>query len=295
MRNSLVFWAKTRSGDELFLGAPCKAVLKKDRGAADMLTVEFTADSPWENLRTISGFMGGDLFFAGIVDEEITALDKFGMTVALVCRSISGILMDNEVHPAVFRDPSLSFIEAKFLSPLGFSVESGDMRSKKGELTVKKGTSVMTLLMDFCSKYFGTEPVFDYSGKIFCDGSVPKKSVVIGNLLSREITEENYKIISEYYGRNTVSGGYTAKFTNPNGEGIARRRYINTPKKIDFSTKIKVKVKADGLINGNIGDRAITDFCPSGQILSLRYTLDSDGETTEIVFEYTENELLCEK
>ena len=287
--DSLTFWAKTKEQDELFLGAPSQAVLKKDRGAADMLTVKFISDSPWENLRTISGFTGGELFFYGIVDEQITRLDKFGMTTTLVARSISGVLMDNEVAPTTFRDPSLRFIEAKFLVPLGFSVAKGDMKSKKGELTVKKGTSVMTLLKDFCSKYFGTDPVFDYDGKVYCDGSVPKKSFVIRDVLSREISEENYKVISEYWGRNTVSGGYTAKFTNPNAMGISRKRYINTCEKIDFSTKIKVRIKAIGFINASIGDDIITDFCPRGQMLSMKYTLDDEGETTEIAFEYRDN------
>lgn len=284
MEEAVVFWGENRGGGEILLGAPLRMEIKKDRGAADMLTVMFPAVEMWENIRSIYGYKAEDhsLVFSGLVDEQTALFGGGGIKVEIIARSLAALLIDNEVMPQTIRNPSLAFISRQFLEPLGLRAAAGDTAARSGELVIKKGTSVMSLLYEFCRVFLGTEPYVTGDGLVFCTGGPASRRIRPNQFLSWEISDKNCEILSEVWAKNSETGGYTARFVNPQANGIVRRRYTDNPGNVDFSVRRQVKAAVPGLIKVDIFDTAELPMGITGTVTGVKISGGDGGFTTYI-------------
>lgn len=284
MKDKFVFWGVDDLGKEMLLGVPMEIELKKDNGAANQLTVSFVATSVWSNIRTMTGYYENDVIFSGIIDEQSWEMTDNGYIIEFIARNKKALLLDNEVMPQVIYNPSLSIISRRFLEPLGFTVESGNLISMSGELSISKGTSAYQVLEDFCETYLGTYPIITEDGKIYCGENPFEKHHNISRVETLKVVESNYDIISQYYGKNSLSGAYTARYTNPYANGITRVRYIDDASNIDFTVSREVTATINGFININVYDTVTMDYgIVMARVESVTYTMDDNGRTTKIV------------
>lgn len=290
MEEAVIFWGENKSGSEILLGAPLRMEIKKDRGAADMLTILFPAADIWENIRSIYGYRAEShgLVFSGLVDEQTALFGGDGIRIEMVARSLAALLIDNEVMPQTIRNPSLAFISRHFLEPLGLRAAAGDMAARSGELVIKKGTSVMSLMNEFCRVFLGTEPYVTREGLVYCGGSPSPGRVKPDRLLSWEISEKNCEILSEVWAKNSKTGGYSARFVNPLADGIVRRRYTDKPGTVDFSVKRQVRAAVPGFVEVDIFDRAELPMGITGTVTGVKISGGNSGFTTFITAEENE-------
>lgn len=285
----LVFSARCAGGGDLFLGCPVSFELKKDAGAADQMTVVFHGESPWENLLELEAQRDGKLFFQGIVDEMIYS--SAAQTVTLIARSRSALLLDNEVMPQTIRSASLALLHRQFLAPLGFSVRSGDMSRESGELTVKRGTSVLAMLTEFCQSVLGCTPVVRPDGTVICERGYRGENIPIDweETEKVELRWNNHRILSEAVYPDSDTGMYSTVFKNPTDGGIPRVKYLKQGESMEFSPRLEVRVTLPRLFDGEPGDVAGLGWY-SGTVESVRLNRDSGGDRAEVRFLAEEDE-----
>ena len=129
-RSRLFLFAVTMSGNEIFLGVPGKFTLKKDDGAASMMTAVVKVESMMERLVSIKAECDGKVIFKGIPDEEIYTHNNSGVYLKVIARDLSSLLIDNEVMPQEIKNPSLKFFSKRFLEPYGFKIISENKQSR---------------------------------------------------------------------------------------------------------------------------------------------------------------------
>lgn len=290
----MIFWGRTFSGAELFLGEPKEAVLSYDRDApADLLRAVFPADSLWEELGEVTLYQDGEPVFRGMVDEQNVSLTSAGLTVELVCRSLEGLLLDNEALPETISAPSLPTLEAKLLTPLGLALGEGNRDTMHGELTVSKGDSCWTVLADFCSRYLGTEPYVDCSGRVHCTGG-EEKHIELSEVISAQLQSKPCKRISEVW-QQSFRGTYDTRYKS-GVPGAVRRRYLSTqsgkdPREIlsrgeqeGFSLTVlcagAIWPGRNALVSVELPGVGRFEHCP---VQSIQYRRGSSGDRTRLV------------
>lgn len=279
----LVMTGQCAGGGSLFLGRPEEMTLKKDRGAADELTAVFPAAAPWENLWRLEARLGGELFFEGIVDELVYSTRT--MSARVVARSRAALLLDNEAMPQTIRNPSLALLESRFLKPLGFAVAQGDLSPKGGELAVKRGTSVFSLLSGFCRDFLSCSPVVRGTGEVICLPEYEGKRFACSReeIQWVEVRHENYRVLSQAVLPDSAAGGYSAVFRNPNGEGVPRVKYLEQSSEIEFSPRRRVGILLASLTKAEPGDRIVLPW-DAGRIESVRLSRGPGGDASQIQF-----------
>lgn len=292
----MIFWGKTFSGTELLLGEPREAVLSHDRDApADLLRAKFPADSLWEELEEVYLYQEGEPVFRGIVDEQNTSLSPTGLTVELVCRSLEGLLLDNEAPPGILTAPSLPLLEEKLLAPLGLRLGEGSRNAMRGELAISKGQSCWEVLAGFCSRFLGTVPRVDTRGTVHC-GSRGTAELELPGVISAQIQSRPCKRISEVW-QQSFRGTYDTRYRSA-VPGAVRRRYLSMQSGRD-PRKILAQGEQDGFLLSVLcvgavwpGREALASVTLPGAgrfercpVRSVQYRRDSSGDRTRLVLE----------
>ena len=279
----LVFTATGEDGGKYFLGYPLSFSWKKDAEAADELTVVFPGGGPWENLLELEGKKEGETCFQGIVDEiEYSAKEA---TLTLIARSRTGILLDYQVQPQTFRAPTLALLSKMFLEPLGFTAQGSGLRQEGGELTVKRGTSVLSLLRQFCQDTLGCQPVVKPGGQVICEAAYQGDTLALNGEDAEEvqILFRNYQIMSQAVFPDSETGIYTTVFQNPAPYWVPRVQYLKQGDTPVFQAEKELRVVLPYLLLGEPGDTVcFQDY--RGTLSSLRLRRDQDGDSTEIRF-----------
>lgn len=219
------FWAKTRQGAKLFLGAPLQASLSWDKDApADLLRAVFPAQAPWEELGEISLFQGERELFTGPVDEQNTKLSGDGLRVEIIARSREALLLDNEAPPGTIPSPGLGLLEERLLLPLGLSLGSGDREARLGELSIRKGESCWTALARFCQQALGTVPRVGESGLVDCGPGGVAEETQLSNILEATLSILPCRRIGSVW-MQSFAGGYDTLLSGD--LGTLRRRYVS--------------------------------------------------------------------
>lgn len=299
----MTFWGVLKSGGQMLLGEPEETVLSYDKDApADLLKAVFPAERLWEELCQVLIYRDGKAAFRGVVDEQNTRLGSDGLSVELVCRSLEGILLDNEAAPQVIRGPSLEILGKKILEPLGFLAIAGDKSRKRGELTVEKGMSCWTVLENFCRDYLGTVPYVDANWTVHCE-SLAAEDRELREVISAEVSFLPCKQISEVW-KQGYRGGYDTVYRNTRAAGM-RRRYLSAQSEKDPRELLEQGRQESFLLTvtcggfqwpGRSGTASVTlpragryETCP---VQSAVYYRDKRGERTRITLEKGEN-VLC--
>ena len=203
---------------------------------ADSLRAVFPVRGCIREYTDISVFLGNELFFSGIVDEQNEETGEKGHFLEIRARSREAVLLDNEARPETLCLADGELIFERHFRELGFSGIKGGKLPCGGELVISKGMSEWDVLEEYCNKFTGTRPVIHNDGMIDVSGG--NNSALI--MLSPDKIEYVKKclrrsgVISEIFARTYNAGGYEMRLTGNLAERkkIRRRRFVNV-----FETK----------------------------------------------------------
>ena len=291
VRSKILLYAVTVSGKKLMLGVPGRMTLKKDRGAAALLTARMRVAGRCERLISIEAFSGADRIFSGIVDEEIYTQTGDSVILEIAARDKSALLLDNEAMPQQMKNPTLSFFSRRFLEPYGFSIISKNKKSA-GEVKAKRGDSIYLLLERMLGDGYGTEPVIKADGSVYLLSEYEPREVDIDEdeLIRAEITKKNSEIVSEYILPDTVTRAFNTALVNPYMKGISRICYIDNPGEVDFRVYNTVKLTVSGYKDIDVFDIVRSEAGGEGAAVSVKFTRDSGGDRTEVTYKAVESE-----
>ncbi len=286
----MIFWGETAGGEKKYLGEPEEILLVHDIDApADMLTLIYPSGKP-EELEYIYAYENGDIAFAGVVDEQIGEFTANGARTKIIARSLAALLLDNEAMPQTLWNPSLRTIAEKYLKPLGFNCVIGADGGKplRGAFVIPKGSSVWSVLENYCRTFLGSTPYITPDGVIYSytpeDGEIELSSIA-----ALEIRRRPYARIAKVYVQSE-SGAYDALFSNAAMKsGKVRycaqnggRHAADIIREGEEQSEI-IKVKTPGFQNIPAHSR-VNFTSPAGErfenliIESIRYSLNKSGE-----------------
>ena len=287
-REKIVLWGTTQSGSLIFLGVPGKLTIKKDKGAANMLSAKLKVDEKKERLIKIKAECGTKVIFEGIPDEEIYTESALGTYLEIIARCNISLLLDNEVMPQEIKNPSLSFFSKRFLEPYGFKIKSNTEKAF-GKIKASKGMSVLSFLNSFLKSAYETSPVIKSDGSVYLLSEYTPENVRIreDKLIKMETARKTSDIISEYIFPDFITGAYTKSISNKNANGIIRKKYRDEAKLLDFTIYNNVKLTLEGFVDCEVYDK-VASLGEEGLIESIRYERKAEGDYTLIEFKSRE-------
>lgn len=207
-------------------------VLKRDGDTpCDMLEVVVGSDVGFE-VCFVYLEEDGDVFFRGIVDEQIT---DFGtkVTTKLVARSEEALLTDNEACPEIFINPVWELIFSRYARPLGITGYELVNKVLKGTLKVSKGMSCYEVLSGFCKQVYGKSP-YVKDGVLRLFGEAQELVFATEGTEGIRVKEAcvkslNCKLISAVNVKTSPDGGYITQICDDEvaDAGICRQRYLD--------------------------------------------------------------------
>lgn len=285
------------------------AVIESDTNVpADSLTVTFPYSSEIsKNADYISAYLDNKLVFTGQIDEIITIKKADGVINKLTARSMASFLLDNEAEALTYINPSAGFIFERHLKPLGITEYEADDIPFYGALKIDKGMTHWQVLYNFCKNRYGVMPRISGDGKAYFKGADNTAVVTFGeekddiHYLSLRENNKRFKLISEVKLKLNEFGTYSGVIRNTNDESnsINRVRYVNlisdnntieTADKIINQSNLDsytIELECLGCQIGVIGSKAeiydnLLGEMKNLKIISVRYTLDSNGEKTTV-------------
>ena len=149
----LKIYGKALSGEVKLLPFVKSVILRCDADTpCDMLEVVISGDMGFE-VNSLEATEDGEVFFRGIVDEQIVTLEQ-KPTTKIIARSDEALLADNEACPDVFVNPCFELIFERYAKVCG--VKSTDVSGGvyRGTLKISKGMSCFEVLDAFCKAVY---------------------------------------------------------------------------------------------------------------------------------------------
>ena len=297
--------------DEIYeLSDVYSAVINKEDGVpADDLVVVFPSHYNLPELKTISAYIGDEIVFEGIIDEQEVNCGKDGCFLKITARSLGAYLVDNEALPQTYYKPSLNTIFEKHIKPYGFTELKGNQKIFTGKFVVNKGLSEWDVFKNFCSSFLNTVPRITSDGIVDASGRPSDKNEVAlknspGYLMYSSIKSniKRYSLISEVFVSSKKSGKFDVRVCDENLilKAVSRKRYLNAANAVLTpvscgETLIKngkkdafiIKAVCVNPIAFEIGQRISISDPIVGEISGLliykiKYSLDSSGQKAEI-------------
>lgn len=277
-----------------------------DQAPADYLTAVFAVSGKVPLLSSIEVKQEEERIFFGYIDEQTEESSQKGHLLSVTARSLAAVLLDNEAQPQQYCMPSMPLLMQRHFIPLGFTEFKGSSSAYSGQLTITKGMSEWAVLQNFCRCFVQTEPKIRRSGVIDITGQSPQEMLVLSDnsILSCRHVYRPYVLFSDIWARTRVGGDYSMPFISPKAQklGILRRRYVSVAdsrngtvlsvKEMLHKTEAayeRLQVTCSGCFPAEPGTLLRLNGQPEiYRIRTIRYTLDSTGETTSIEAERKE-------
>ena len=114
-------------------------------------------------LRYLEVYWNGELIFDGLVDEQVYSVSGSELSVALSCRNVAALLLDNEAIPAVYVQPTLYQLFQAHARPYGINGIDSNYTANF-DYTISRGMSEWDVISNFCRIFTGLTPKIDRNG-----------------------------------------------------------------------------------------------------------------------------------
>lgn len=305
----MIAYAKTDSGEIYTLKDPLLISIQQEENApADQLILQFARQEDLPELASVILKEDEQVFFTGIIDEQITVYSSNGKIVKLVARSMAALLLDNESEPMEYFHPT---DEVMFLKHAKAFLNSYQGKGKKLSklIQVKKGASHWSVIEDYCKQNYQTLPRVNEEGELLLCGADTDKTLTFGRLSPSNdvlpytylsVTNKRCKPISSVFVRMKHNKGYELEIKNPklHGKSIVRQRYLNVAdtqninayhadKMISLSNTqtLEIKLTAPVRINKPLGAQVcLQEYMPQKKwrVIKAYYTQTAQGEETQL-------------
>ena len=301
----LSFSATDVSGERVILPAPLSVTMRmeEDVPADDLYAVFPGTDCP--ELREITVIDGGRTVFIGVVDEEEHIFAPEGTYLRISARSQAALLLDNEAIPCSYDHPGAKRIYERYVSDFGITAGDLDDATCFGELTVDKGSSVWSVIRNFCAACYSTVPRVSADGVLYMKGMKPRGTTVFGDggVRFTELSERRKRCeeISRVNVKISADGGYSYPVENTDAvsRGVRRERCLNalmtgTPIKCadvilqkGMEKSYLLTLKCPGRLLDIFGNDAVLRSGLIGgrdglYVSAVSYRMDSKGEFTAV-------------
>lgn len=225
------------SGEEKVIENFQKIVLSEEEGVpAHTLLVRYDYD---DNLINEIAFIRlenqGKILFDGIADTITEYYSGKNCYIEVFGRNRVSLLIDNEVKPAVYNNPTSEQISQIFLKPYGFGGYIGETAVYNGIFNVSKGKSPWDIIESFTKSCYGTIPYCSPDNNVFFTGLTSRGKITFGKGFEFDFYEyrtdiRRYKIISSVALKRNETDDYSTEVFSQEAEkrSILRKRYLNT-------------------------------------------------------------------
>lgn len=224
--------AETMAGKLVEL-APCVELLleSKRQTPADRLTVVLALDPGNERYHTIVCAVNGVTRFSGLVDSQTRTVKEDGVRLTISARSAWGRMLDDEVRPGTYVKVRSGELVQKLAKPYGIVGAEFPKAAVLPELVVEKGSSVWSVLTQFCKQAYGRRVYINRDKKLTFQAT----GRVLHRVGSEElpytalsITEDRYGLVSDLYVKNH-EGQYRTHLKNKVAQAfrVKRTRYLH--------------------------------------------------------------------
>lgn len=243
-----------------------KLVLKEEEGVpAHTLLVRFDSEESLKETAFMRLEHEGKIIFDGIADTITEIFSDGNYYFEVFGRNRVSLLLDNEVMPSVYNNPSSEQIMELFLKPYGFYDYEGGTAVYNGIFNVAKGKSSWNIIESFCKTCYETEPYCSPDNIIYFSGLPSGKKIEFGKGLDVDFSEyrsdiQRHKVISSVRIKRSETEDYTTEIFSKEAEkrNIQRQRYLNAS-----NTQFTPVFCAEKmLLNGINNSKVITLECP---------------------------------
>lgn len=224
------------NGQEKIIRKFKKLVLKEEEGVpAHTLLVRFHSEGePLSEIAFMRFEDEGKIVFDGIVDTIIEFYSEGNYYFEVFGRNRVSLLLDNEVMPAVYSNPTSEQIKEIFLKPYGFSDYVGGTSSYNGIFNVAKGKSPWDIIESFCKTCYETIPYCSPDNVIYFTGLPTGEKITFGKGFDIDFSEyrfdiQRHKIISSVKIKRSEAEDYSTEIFSQEADKrlIQRQRYLN--------------------------------------------------------------------
>ncbi len=289
----------TCTGQCIALGKPFRATLTMDENQpADAFTGVFADQENLPDLLHLRIYRAdGALLFGGIVDEQCRQVSGSGRFLKLEARSMAAVLLDNEVKPQTYVNPSLKQLFADHGAPYGLPSFKGDEDTYNWTYVVRKGSSAWQVFWDFCLYCHGIAPKVTPEGVLDVTGTKVQGVLRFSNTDGIAYTALTHnrspeKRLSQLWLQQELGDGYTSNLMDLSAvqSGIQRTRYVTAANWQGRRTLKESRRRSDELVLvcpgglcGEVGMQAEVEDPVLGSFRNysaakIVYELDSDGE-----------------
>lgn len=222
-------------GNEYIIEKFRKLVLKEEEGAAaHTLLVRFDWENPLNEIAFMRLEEKGKVIFDGIADTITQLYSESDYYFEVYGRNRVSLLLDNEVLPAVYSNPTSEQISELFLKPYGFKGYIGGTAVYNGIFNVAKGKSPWNIIENFCKACYESIPYCSPDNKIYFTGLPSAEKITFGKSFDIDFSEYRYdilrhKIISSVKIKRSEAEDYNTEIFSKDAEKrlVQRRRYLN--------------------------------------------------------------------
>lgn len=225
-------------GKEKVINRFRKLVLKEEESVpAHTLLVRFDLDEADTALGEIAYIRleeDGRLLFEGIADTVTEIHTENSRYFEVFGRNRICLLLDNEVKPAVYNNPSSEQIFQLFLKPYGFDDYKGGTAVYNGIFNVSKGKSPWDIIESFCKTCYEATPYCSPDNLVYFDGMPSGGKITFGKDGDADYSEyrtdiKRHLIISSVAVKRNETEDYNTEIFSSEAESrkITRRRYLN--------------------------------------------------------------------
>lgn len=213
-----------------------KLVLKEDESVpAHTLLVRFDKeDDGFGEIAFMRLEMDGKIIFDGIADTITEIYTEKNWYFEVFGRNRVSLLLDNEVKPAVYSNPSSEQICRAFLNPYGFESYTGGTAVYNGIFNVSKGKSPWDVIESFCKTCYEAVPYCSPDNRIYFDGLPSEGKITFGPMGDTDYSEyrtdiKRHLLISSVSVKRSETEDYTTELFSTEAENrqIMRKRYLN--------------------------------------------------------------------
>lgn len=282
-----------------------KLVLKEEEGVpAHTLLVRFDNDA--KDLLAEIAFMrlekDGKVIFDGIADTITEIYTGSSWYFEVFGRNRASLLLDNEVKPAVYSNPTSEQICRQFLNPYGFEDYQGGTAVYNGIFNIAKGKSPWDIIESFCKTCYESVPYCSPDNRIYFDGLPSLGNITFGaggqvDYSEYRIDIKRHMLISSVSIKRSENEDYTTEIFSSEAENrqVQRKRYLNASNTQFTPIYCAEKMIENGINNSRIialkCPCVLTDCLGFGASVNLKGTLYEELKICGLQVTVAENEI----